>query len=284
MIIIKTISNMREFIKMHTNKIVGFVPTMGYLHLGHISLMKTAKQSSDIVIVSIFVNPLQFGANEDLDKYPSNIISDIDYCTKVGVDVLFLPDTNEIYKNGYPPNSSVSINNLDQHLCGAKRIGHFNGVCTIVSKLFNIITPNKAFFGRKDIQQLRIIEQMVNDLNFAVEIVGCDTVRAPDGLALSSRNSYLSTVEREEALVVSNVLEKIFNLIKDGQDEIKILLNTAHDFLKQYPNVRLDYLQIVDYNNLQPLNFIKGKIIIATAIFIGKTRLIDNIILDLNEE
>lgn len=278
--IIHTIDAMRKFTQAHKDKTRGFVPTMGYLHEGHISLVKEARKHTDIVILSIFVNPLQFGANEDLSTYPKNFAGDIALCEAAGVDAIFAPNSNEIYPLRYPPLTTINVAEMDRNLCGAKRIGHFDGVCTVVGKLFNIVQPEKAFFGRKDIQQLRIIETMVQELNFPVKVIGCDTVRADDGLALSSRNSYLSETERNEAKIVPGLLKHITELIKNGERQVSKLMDAVAVYIGTSAVARLDYLQIVDYDTLQLVENINGKVIIATAIFIGKTRLIDNIILD----
>jgi pantoate--beta-alanine ligase len=280
MIVVNSIAELRQWREKQIGKTIGFVPTMGYLHDGHISLIKTAKQQSDVVIVSIFVNPLQFGANEDLNNYPTNLSGDILICENNGVDLIFAPNANEIYADGYPPKTIIRINELANHLCGSKRIGHFDGVCTVVAKLFNLVQPNMAFLGQKDIQQLRIIETMVSELNIPVKIIGCLTQRNKDGLALSSRNSYLSATEKSTALIVPQVLNHIVNLIKSGETNTHNLINIGIDLINQVPNSKVDYLQIVDYTYLQPIDIISGKIIIATAVFIGNTRLIDNIILE----
>lgn len=278
MLILSTIQQIRDFRQQYDTGIVGLVTTMGYLHEGHISLIKEAKKTCDIVIVSIFVNPLQFGANEDLSRYPRNMEGDAALCKEAGADAIFAPSVEEIYGASYPPQTKVTIANLDKYLCGAKRVGHFDGVCTIVSKLFNIVLPHKSFWGRKDIQQLRIIDTMVKDLNFPVEVIACDTKRAKDGLALSSRNSYLSATEREEALIVPQLLQFVVDQINNGQKNVNVLIQSGIDYLQQHPKVKLDYLEIVDYTCLQPVDKIQGEVVIATAIFVGKTRLIDNII------
>lgn len=282
--IIQDISSLRKFVAIskQQNKTVALVPTMGYLHKGHQALMLKAKQECDIVVTSIFVNPLQFGVNEDLDKYPRNLEGDIALCEESNVDVLFTPTCNEMYPNGQPL-TYVNTTKLDSNLCGASRPGHFKGVCTVVSKLFNLTLPDKAYFGRKDIQQLRIIETMVNDLNFPIEIIACDTVRCEDGLALSSRNSYLSPPERETAIIVPQLLNHIVSLIQAGQLDVKSLIQSGLSFLSECKIAKLDYLEIVDYSNLELLDCVKDKIIIATAIYIGKTRLIDNIVYDLKD-
>ena len=282
MLVINTIEAMRKWRLEVDNKSIGFVPTMGYLHDGHMSLVKTAKQHTDLVVVSIFVNPLQFGANEDLSKYPRDMARDIQLCEANGVDVIFAPSTQEMYANGYPPKTTINVNLLGNHLCGSKRIGHFDGVCTVVTKLFNITTPNKAFFGQKDIQQLRIIQTMVSDLDINIEIVPCPTYRNNNGLALSSRNSYLSKLELADALIVPKVLNHMVGLIKEGETNSNNLINAGVNLASHTPSARVDYLEIVDYNTLQPVQKITNKVIIATAIFIGKTRLIDNIIWENN--
>ena len=297
--LIKKIPPLRAFIQnlRKQGKTIALVPTMGYLHAGHQALMKRAKKECDIVIVSIFVNPLQFGPAEDLDKYPRHLEGDIALCEDTGVTAIFAPDNQEMFPNG-KPYTSVNIHHLDRYLCGASRPGHFAGVCTIVSKLFNLVMPDKAFFGRKDIQQLRIIETMTRDLNFPIEIVGCDTVRIDDGLALSSRNSYLSPQERAHALIVPQLLQYLIKEIEHGIRETATLIEKGQAFLYTFNNdansdlkspskapvTRLDYLQIVDYENLQPLETVKEPFIIATAIFVGKTRLIDNVIMPLCQE
>lgn len=282
--IIQDISSLRKLVAIskQQNKIIGLVPTMGYLHRGHQALMLKAKQECDIVITSIFVNPLQFGVNEDLDKYPRNLDGDITLCKESSVDVLFTPTCNEIYPHGQPL-TYVNTTKLDNNLCGASRPLHFKGVCTIVSKLFNLTLPDKAYFGCKDIQQLRIIEAMVEDLNFPIEIIACDTVRNDDGLALSSRNSYLSPIERETAIIVPQLLNHIVYLIQAGQLDVKSLIQSGLSFLSECKIAKLDYLQIVDYSNLELIDQVKNKIIIACAVYIGKTRLIDNIIYDLKD-
>ncbi len=282
MLVINTINAMRKWHKQQGNKSIGFVPTMGYLHDGHMSLVKTAKQNTDLVVVSIFVNPLQFNVNEDLSKYPRDIARDTKLCENNGVDVIFAPSTHEIYANGYPPKTIINVDSLGNHLCGSKRQGHFDGVCTIVAKLFNIVNPNKAFFGQKDIQQLRIIQNMVSELNINIEIISCPTHRNSNGLALSSRNKYLSKPDELDALIVPNVLQHIVNLIKKGETDTNTLITKGLSLISKTPNVKADYLEIVDYNTLQPINIINSNIIIATAIFIGNTRLIDNIIQPFN--
>lgn len=279
--IIRTKSDLRTLICTYKNqgKVIGFVPTMGYLHAGHASLMQLARGGNDVVIVSIFINPLQFGANEDLDKYPRNIRGDTELCQKNNVDILYLPESYDILGTNLHLLSYVNITLLDQNLCGAKRPGHFKGVCTIISKLFNLITPDKAYFGRKDIQQLRIIERMAADLDFPVQIIGGETSRDKDGLAFSSRNAYLSDEERKMAIIVPETLEFIRNLIDSGISSSEALIAQGQQFISNanISNAKLDYLEIVDDILLQKVTEIKQNIIVAIALYIGKTRLIDNI-------
>lgn len=285
--IINTILNMKNLVvtAQQNNKSVALVPTMGSLHSGHGSLIELAKKSCDFVIVSIFVNPLQFNVESDLLNYPRNLEKDALFCQNLGVDIIFAPSVIEMYPNGNI-NAIISINNLDKNLCGRTRPGHFTGVCSVVGKLFNIVSPNMAFFGKKDIQQFRIIETMVDDLNFSVKVIGGETIRDEDGLALSSRNVHLSRKGREVSVLVPQLLEHILSLIKAGLYDVKDLLEKGLDFLKKSScsaefegiSIKLDYLEIVDYKNLQLLEKVSGKFIIATAIFIDNTRLIDNLI------
>lgn len=280
--IIKTKSELRTLIAFYKQqgKSIGLVPTMGYLHAGHESLMQSARKECDIVVVSIFINPLQFGANEDLDKYPQDIPADTSLCQQNNVDILYLPAASDIIGYGMQPLTYVNISKLDQNLCGAKRPGHFRGVCTIVAKLFNLITPDKAYFGKKDIQQLRIIEHMVADLDFPVQIIGVETYRNSDGLALSSRNSYLTEEELKKAVIVPQTLHFILGLINSGISDSDTLVKRGKEFIEKasITNAKLDYLEIVDNQSLQKVSKISQSGIIAIALFIGKTRLIDNII------
>ncbi len=276
--VIDKVYDMRRFIKRNSKATISLVPTMGCLHDGHISLIQQARQMSDIVVTSIFVNPLQFGPNEDFNRYPRTLLQDQNLCQAAGTDIVFVPTVDEMYS---PINqTTISVANLSKYLCGSKRIGHFDGVCTVVNKLFNIVSPQLAFFGKKDIQQLRIIETMVANLNLPVTIIGCETKRAVDGLALSSRNTYLSTEERAVAVVVPKLLEYLVDLIKTGIFNTQTLIKHGIDFVSKYSQAKIDYLEIVDYSNLQPIPTVNGSIIIATAIFVGNTRLIDNIIYD----
>lgn len=275
--IVRNINELRKELFLNREKSVGFVPTMGFLHKGHCSLITKSKQDNQVTIVSIFVNPLQFGPKEDFSKYPRDENKDIILCKNLEVDILFLPEVDELIGNIY---SHVNIEFLDSNLCGRKRIGHYKGVCTIVSKLFNIVQPNNAYFGKKDIQQLIIIKRMVKDLNFPIEIIGCDTIRDNDHLALSSRNSYLSKEERQAAQIVPNVLNYIKDIIyKKNIYQVSILYELSCNFIKKELLATIDYIEFVD-ENLQSIDKIKNNSIIAVAIYIGNTRLIDNILIN----
>lgn len=279
--VITTIKQMKELIAefKSQNLRIGFVPTMGYLHDGHAKLMQLAKQNCDISIVSIFINPLQFGANEDLERYPRDLQRDSAVCESSNVDVLFVPNAGEIV--GKKLLTNIMVNQLGDYLCGASRPGHFNGVCVIVAKLFNIIQPTIAFFGKKDIQQLRIIQQMVKDLNFPLEVFGVDIVRDSDGLALSSRNVYLNAKERLDALIVPKVINYIADSIMASLLTRTQIIANAIEMVETIPNAKIDYIEIVDYDNLAPTDCFHQSLIVLAAIYIGKTRLIDNCILEL---
>ena len=253
---------------------VGLVPTMGYLHPGHISLIERARKENDMVVVSIFVNPLQFGPNEDLDKYPRDMAHDREVCEKAGADLIFAPQTSEMY----PCENLVfaDVKGLDEGLCGAKRPGHFRGVCTVVSKLFNIVLPDRAYFGEKDAQQLAIIRRMVKDLNFGTMIVSCPIVREPDGLAMSSRNLYLSPEERKAALSLSRSLSAARELMRKGEKNAVKIREMIVAGISAEPLARIDYAEIVDPADLKPVDKIEKPVLAAVAVYFGKTRLIDN--------
>jgi pantoate--beta-alanine ligase len=276
MTIIEDIQAMRGVIQdwKHQNNSIGFVPTMGFLHEGHASLIREARKQNDKVVVSIFVNPTQFGPNEDFDQYPRNLEADIECCKKEEVDVIFTPSREEMYP--HPTYTFVDIDHLGNSLCGAKRPGHFRGVCTVVSKLFHIILPDRAYFGEKDAQQLIIIQKMLQDLNIPVQIVPCVTVREKDGLAMSSRNSTLSSQERMAAQVLSKSLELANNLIMQGETNTSIIQRQMKERIQLDPLASLDYIEIVDAQTLTPLEHIQGDVLIALAVYIGNTRLIDN--------
>ncbi len=260
-------------------KTVGLVPTMGYFHEGHLSLMRRARQQNDIVVVSIYVNPLQFGPKEDYKEYPRDLDRDKALAEGVGVDVIFAPSDEEMYFKDH----SVFVDEVSMTdvLCGKSRPGHFRGVLTVVAKLFNIVLPDRAYFGMKDYQQLKIIERMVRDLNFPVEIVPCPIVREEDGLAMSSRNIYLAPEERKSALSLSRSLKMAKELIeKEGIDADKIKKMIVEE-IKKYPYTKIDYVEIVDADSLKPLTKESKKALIALAVFVGKARLIDNTVVDI---
>lgn len=257
---------------------VGFVPTMGYLHEGHKSLMEAARAHNDKVAVSIFVNPMQFGPSEDLKTYPRDFNRDIKLCESVGVDLIFHPEPSEMYDDNFC--SYVDMNGLTEELCGKSRPGHFRGVQTVVLKLFNIVKPDRAYFGQKDAQQLAVIKRMVADLNADVEIIGCPIIREADGLAKSSRNTYLSKDERAAALILSKSLGLGKKLIEQGETDAKKVIEAISNNIKTEPLARIDYVSAVDFNTIKPVDKIGKSVLIAIAVYIGKTRLIDNFITD----
>lgn len=253
---------------------IGFVPTMGYLHQGHSSLMEQARKNHHKVVVSIFVNPTQFAPGEDLDSYPRDLTGDSEICDSQGVDLIFAPTVAEMYPRGF--STSVTMSGLSQELCGKSRPSHFSGVCLVVSKLFHIISPVSAYFGEKDAQQLAIIRQMVLDLDMDVEIVGCPIVREEDGLAKSSRNSYLQADERQAALILSKALGDARKLLENGEENPEIIRETLANVVATEPLGRLDYGEVVDSISLQPVEKITDSVLVALAVQMGKTRLIDN--------
>ncbi|MEE0914001.1 MAG: pantoate--beta-alanine ligase [Ruminococcus sp.] len=258
---------------------IGFVPTMGYLHEGHASLMKKAKEQCDKVVASIFVNPMQFGVNEDLDSYPRDLQADAKLCDSIGVDLIFHPDVEEMYDSGFC--SFVDMNGLTKELCGKSRPIHFRGVCTVVCKLFNIVTPDKAFFGQKDAQQLAVIRRMVKDLNMDIEIVGCPIIREEDGLAKSSRNTYLNADERRAALILSQTIRLGEQMVKDGERDAQKLTAAMKENISKEPLAKIDYVDAVSMDTIEKTDELKGTILVAMAVYIGKTRLIDNFIAEI---
>jgi pantoate--beta-alanine ligase len=256
-------------------KTVGLVPTMGYLHEGHLSLVRESKKRTDVTAVSIFVNPAQFGPGEDFKKYPRDLVKDSAFLETGGVDGLFYPDADDIYPPGY--RTYVEVQGLQDRLCGKSRPGHFRGVATVVLKLFNIVEPDLAFFGAKDAQQVLIIQRMAADLDLDVEVVTCPIVREPDGLALSSRNTYLCPDERKAALVLSRSLAEAGKLIAAGERDAAKVAAGIRAVIGSEPLARLDYVEAVDPANLDPVVEIRGDVLIALAVFIGSARLIDNI-------
>lgn len=263
-------------------KTVGLVPTMGALHEGHFSLIRAAKKQTDFVVVSIFVNPTQFGPTEDIDKYPRTLDADAEGCEKNGADVVFAPTTSEIYpqQNLAWGNVWVNVEKLDQPLCGKNRPGHFRGVATVCAKLFNIVQPDIAFFGQKDAQQVIIIQRMVADLNMPLKIVVCPTVREKDGLAMSSRNRYLNADERKDAALLYASLQEAEILIAGGLRDSKKIVGEMEKIIKLSNRAKIDYISIVDAQTLEEVGQIKGKTLIAMAVKIGSARLIDNVIIN----
>nr|WP_129408700.1 pantoate--beta-alanine ligase [Marinitoga lauensis] len=258
-------------------KSIGFVPTMGYLHKGHLSLVEQARKDNDIVVVSIFVNPTQFGPNEDFDRYPRDLNRDMELLKPYNVDYIFHPDVNEMYSKDH--STYVEEIKLTKVLCGKSRPGHFRGVTTIVTKLFNIIRPTRAYFGQKDAQQFRVLRKMVNDLNMDVEMVEMPIIREEDGLAMSSRNIYLNSEERKQALALSKSLKKAKELYENGERNANIIKAEMRKIFNENPLVKVDYIEIVDEYNLENVNIIENKVLVAVAAFVGKARLIDNVIL-----
>ena len=275
----KIVSDIREMQQLaghyrQQGKTIGFVPTMGYLHEGHLSLMRRARAQCDILVVSIFVNPTQFGPNEDFERYPRDFDRDERLCREVGVDVVFYPTADAMYPQPYL--TYVHVEKLSETMCGASRPGHFRGVTTVVTKLFNIVQPHIAVFGQKDYQQSLIIRQMVRDLNFDVEIDVAPIVREADGLAMSSRNKYLSPEERQQALVLYRSLTRAEELIREGERNVDTLLQAMKTVISEAPDARIDYIAIVDAETLEPLSTVRHNTVIALAVYIGTTRLIDN--------
>lgn len=254
---------------------IGFVPTMGYLHEGHGSLISRASEN-DKVVVSIFVNPMQFGKNEDLGSYPRDFEKDCELCESLGTDLVFHPEPSELYTPEF--HSFVDMSMLTENLCGASRPGHFRGVCTVVNKLFNIVKPDRAYFGEKDAQQLAVIKRMVQDLNIDVEIIGCPIVRDPDGLAKSSRNTYLSHDERKAALILSKAVNYAETMVAHGETDSKTVTSTMTEIILGEPLARIDYVKAVSSLTMEDTDIIAPQTLIAIAVFIGKTRLIDNLI------
>ena len=274
--LVKEIKELRSLIKSWKREglSVGFVPTMGALHEGHESLIKKAVLENDKVVVSVFVNPTQFGPNEDYDSYPRNIDQDLNVCMNAGASVVFNPEPSEMYFDN--KSTSVSVSNLTSVLCGAKRPGHFDGVCLVVSKFLNIVTPDKAYFGQKDAQQVAVLRRMVRDLNIDVEIVACPIIREDDGLAKSSRNTYLSKEERKAALVLSRSLEIAKEALNSGERNANKIKAIIKEEISKEPLAKIDYVEIVDSDSLENVEAIEKNVLIPIAVYIGKTRLIDN--------
>ncbi len=280
--VVNSIKETRDIIKSWRDKgyKIGFVPTMGYFHKGHLALMEEAKRLTDKVVVSIFVNPTQFGPNEDLARYPRDLNRDIRLAKNVGVDLIFAPEASDMYSPDFQ--TWVNVEKLSQGLCGEFRPGHFRGVATVVTKLFNIVQPDIAVFGQKDYQQLLVIKKMVQDLNMPIEIVGHPIVREEDGLAMSSRNTYLSLKERESALSLYKALIHAKALIEKGERSSSKIRQEIKELINSYPLTKLEYIFLGDPDTLTPYDkTIKHKTLIALAVWVGKTRLIDNSIINI---
>lgn len=274
--VIKKIDELKDVLKdfKKEGKTIGLVPTMGFLHKGHASLIKKAVEENDIVVVSDFVNPIQFGPNEDLEAYPRDIDADSKLCEDLGADFIFNPEPNEMY---HDKKAFVDINGLSDNLCGARREGHFRGVCTVCTKLFNIVGPSRAYFGQKDAQQLAIIKKLVFDLNIPVEIIACPIVREEDGLAMSSRNTYLSTDERKAALCLSKAIFEGEKMPKNGAS-VKEVLRKMEEIISSEKLAKIDYISAVELETIEDVENFDKDTLVAIAAYIGKTRLIDNFI------
>jgi len=277
--ILRTTEAMRRFSfeKHLAGKTIALVPTMGYLHAGHLSLMEKGKTLADHVVVSIFVNPTQFGPNEDLSAYPKDEARDLELTRSIGVDAVFLPDVEQIYPDGHQ--TVVSLTALPHHLCGLSRPGHFDGVATVVAKLFGIVRPQTAIFGKRDYQQLAIIRQLVKDLEMDVDIVGADIVREPDGLAMSSRNMYLTNGQRQSAICLNKALTASRRMVKSGETDPVAIIRAAKDIICAAPDTDIDYIAVCDPQTLEGITVIQGPVLMALAVKVGRARLIDNLLL-----
>lgn len=276
MLVVTTIAELKEIIRgwKRDGQSIGLVPTMGYLHEGHGSLVSCAREQNDKVVVSIFVNPIQFAPNEDLATYPRDLEKDSAYCESLGADVIFHPEPEEMYHKNFT--TFVDMTLLTEELCGLTRPTHFRGVCTVLSKLFHITEPDRAYFGQKDAQQLAVVKHMVEDLNMNVEIIGCPIVREADGLAKSSRNTYLSAEERKAALVLSKAVFLGQKMVEDGETDAAAILSEMKQLIEAEPLAKIDYVKAVDGLTMQQIDTITSPALIAMAVYIGKTRLIDN--------
>ncbi|MBU3570429.1 pantoate--beta-alanine ligase [Priestia aryabhattai] len=278
--VITTIKDMQQEMKKEKQlgRSIGFVPTMGYLHEGHATLLKAARTENEVVALSIFVNPTQFGPNEDFDTYPRDFERDERVAKEANVDYLFYPSVEEMYKSS----RSVAITVTDRVdvLCGQKRLGHFDGVATVLTKLFHIVTPDRAYFGKKDAQQVAVVDGLIEDFNFPVELRAVDTVREADGLAKSSRNVYLTDKEREEAPILFKSLQSAQQLLGSGEKQVEIIKQTIRKEIEQHTSGKVDYIEIYTYPELKTIKQAAGKIIIALAVQFSKARLIDNVIVD----
>lgn len=277
--VVKTIKETREIVAAWRKEglTVGLVPTMGYLHEGHQSLIAKSVSENDRTVVSVFVNPIQFGPNEDLEAYPRDLERDMQLVETTGGNLIFNPEPSEMYPSHFT--SFIDTTETTELLCGAVRPIHFRGVCTVVGKLFNIVRPDRAYFGQKDAQQLATIRRFVRDLDFGIEIVPCPIIREDDGLAKSSRNTYLNAEERQAALILSKSLALGKKAIEDGEKDAKKVIEIIKSNLATEPLARVDYVEVVDFENIQRVDTISGETLVAIAVYIGKTRLIDNFII-----
>ena len=274
--IIDSIARMKEKSDelIRSGKSIVFVPTMGFLHDGHLELMKIGKKQADVLVISIFVNPTQFGPTEDFDEYPRDMEGDLTKAKEVGVDLVFVPPVEEMYPDGFQ--THVTVEKITQHLCGLSRPGHFDGVATVVSKLFHIIKPHKAIFGQKDFQQLIVIKRMAKDLNMDIEVIGVPTVRESDGLAMSSRNRYLSPEQRESALSLKKSLDLAHQLFGQGEKEADKIKTAMQKLILSFPFTEIDYVTICDPITMEDIDTLEDQSLVALAVRVGKTRLIDN--------
>jgi pantoate--beta-alanine ligase len=278
--IVKTVKEMQEFSERCRldGKVIAFVPTMGFLHQGHLRLMEEGRKVADILVISIFVNPTQFGEGEDFERYPKNFSRDIDLAQKVGVDVVFFPSSSDIYPKEYQ--TYVNVEQVTRNLCGISRPAYFRGVTTVVAKLFNIVKPHIALFGQKDFQQLIAIKQMVRDLNFDIMIVGGTTVREEDGLAMSSRNTYLKPQERKAALCLNRSICNAKHLFKSGENNAENILKEVTRIIEAEGLVKIEYIKICDVNTLHDIERIDTDAVLVMAVMVGETRLIDNLVFE----
>lgn len=276
--IVSTVEEVRKQVKKWREEglSVGLVPTMGYLHEGHKSLIDKAVEQNDRVVVSVFVNPIQFGPNEDLATYPRDLERDAALCENAGANLIFHPEPENMYESDFC--SFIDMDGLTKGLCGKTRPTHFRGVCTVVGKLFNIVEPDRAYFGQKDAQQLAVIRRMVRDLNFNLEVIGCPIIREDDGLAKSSRNTYLSKEERKAAVILHKGLLHGEELVKAGEKSAATVKQAITEIIESEPLAKIDYVEIVNFDNIETIETIDGSILAAVAVYIGKTRLIDNFI------
>lgn len=278
--IIQKIDELKAFIQCQKKigKSIGFVPTMGYLHDGHMSLVKASKQENDITVMSIFVNPVQFGPKEDYSRYPRDLERDAKMAEAEGVDVIFYPTVEEMYPDGYK--TYVQVEGITEVLCGKSRPGHFRGVATVVCKLFNIVEPDRAYFGQKDAQQVAVIQRMVKDLNMNLEVISCPIIRESDGLAMSSRNVYLTAEERRAALILNKSIQEAVQKVKAGERDAGKVLTMVKNRIETEPLAVIDYVELYEAETLQPIEIIQGKVLLAVAVKFGTTRLIDNAVVE----